>query len=88
IFERTIRNADDIDRYDVYRLYETLQMVHFEEMPLSDKLGFLQNRLNFLESSPEPAMVTETAQKLWDDHLNYQIEFIGRMIKQICNTIL
>ena len=87
IFERTIRNADDIDRYDVYRLYETLQMGHFEELPLSDKLAFLENRLDILKNGPEPAMVTETAQKLWDDHLNYQIGFIERMIRQIRSSI-
>lgn len=88
LFERTIRNADDIDRYDVYRLYETLQMNHFEELALDEKLGFLRNRMDILKINPEPAMVTRTAQQLWDDHIAYQMDFIDRMITQLGNSVL
>ena len=83
VFERTIRNADDIDRYDVYRLYETLQTAKFEEMALETKIGFLEDRIDLLlNRNPEPAMVTLTAQKLWDDHISFQTAFLKKMLKQ------
>ena len=88
IFERTIRNADDIDRYDVYRLYETLQMAHFEEMSMENKISFLEDRIDLLlNRNPEPAMVTPAAGKLWDDHIAYQVEFLERMLKQMKNQV-
>ena len=88
IFERTIRNADDIDRYDVYRLYETLQMAHFEEMSMVNKISFLEDRIDLLlNRNPEPAMVTPAAGKLWDDHIAYQVEFLRRMLKQMKNQV-
>ena len=84
VFERTIRNADDIDRYDVYRLYETLQMAHFEEMNLNNKILFLEKRIDLLSNhNPEPAMVTKTAQQLWEDHVAFQVNFLRRMVKQL-----
>ena len=86
IFERTIRNADDIDRYDVYRLYETLQSVHFEELDLQEKLGFLTGRIDFLSNEPEPGMVTETAKLLWDDHIAFQLSFLKRMKEQLSGS--
>ena len=88
IFERTIRNADDIDRYDVYRLYEALQMAHFEEMSMENKISFLEDRIDLLlNRNPEPAMVTPAAGKLWDDHIAYQVEFLRRMLKQLKNQV-
>ncbi len=89
IFERTIRNADDIDRYDVYRLYETLQLAHFESMPMEEKMAFLRKRIDIIDGDPEPAMVTPTASMLWEDHIHAQREFLTRLMNQLkCSELL
>ena len=37
-FSETVGDADNIDRFDAYRIYETLEYNKFSEMPLGDKL--------------------------------------------------
>ena len=41
-FCETVGDADNIDRFDVYRVYESLQYMKFNEMPLAEK----QDRVN------------------------------------------
>ncbi|MBR6826243.1 MAG: hypothetical protein IKM59_06815 [Oscillospiraceae bacterium] len=36
-FAESVGDADNIDRFDVYRIYETLEYNKFSEMPLESK---------------------------------------------------
>ena len=45
-FALSVGDADNIDRFDAYRLYETLEMDHFSEKSLEEKKQIITKRLS------------------------------------------
>jgi len=88
-YERTplalsIGDADNIDRFDAFRLYETLAMNDYKNLNLSDQKAFCEKYINGLtnfKSSYEPA--TQTAKELWIEKLDMQIEFYKKLLAQV-----
>ena len=59
-------------------------MAKFEELLIDDKISFREAGIDLIVNHrPEPAMVTPIAQKLRDDHIAVQTEFMERLLKQM-----
>ena len=82
-FSETVGDADNIDRFDTYRIYETVKYKGFEELELDGRIGWLKTRLEQLERLREFKFGTKTAIALWQERLDFQAEFFGRMLKQM-----
>jgi len=82
----TVGDADKIDRYDTFRLYEGLQDVDYRSLSLNDQLSHVENKLNRLKALKDIHCGTATAEKMWQEKLDYQIEFYRRLEKQIDNS--
>jgi putative nucleotidyltransferase with HDIG domain len=84
-FALTVGDADNIDRFDVYRIYETLQHHHYSDLSLEDRKETLKN-LNF-EYFENMTVGTPTARHLLDLKLDYQKDFYKRLEMQMENSV-
>ena len=82
-FCETVGDADNIDRFDVYRIYESLQFIQFSEMPLADKLNRVNSTIEKLTRYKDLKLGTATAQTLWTQRLDYQLSFYERLKSQL-----
>ena len=82
-FCETVGDADNIDRFDVYRVYESLQWMQFSEMPLEKKQSEVDSIIEKLTRYKEMKLGTETAKKLWIARLDYQLSFYSRLKAQL-----
>ena len=82
-------DADNIDRFDAYRIYETLEYLKFSEMSLEDKREKVVSTIDRLTQYKEMKLGTATAKNLWEQRLDYYIGFYEKLKAQleISNTM-
>ena len=85
-FSETVGDADNIDRFDVYRIYEILQLQKFSDMTLQQKVERVNTALARLRSLLQMKLGTATAQKLWTERLEYYISFYEKLDAQLANS--
>lgn len=83
-FTETVGDADNIDRFDAYRIYEFVryQMVP-EEHDLSENLAWLHQRLARLKELSGADLATLTATKLWREKVAFQTQYFSRLLAQM-----
>ena len=82
-FSEVVGDADNIDRFDVYRIYETLQYQKFSELPLSEKRETAGTMLRRLTELREMKLGSATANSLWQQRLGYYIGFYEKLVAQL-----
>lgn len=82
-FARSVGEADDVDRYDVYRIYESMQYDKFNEKSLEEKEAWLAEKLKWVEARLADGAATKTAGRLLAERLNYQKDFYVRLSLQL-----
>lgn len=89
-FCETVGDADNIDRFDAYRIYETLEYLSFSEMSLKEKREKVVSTIERLTGYKEMKLGTATAKNLWLQRLDYYIGFYERLKAQLdsSNAIL
>lgn len=85
-FCETVGDADNIDRFDVYRIYETLEYIKFSEMSLDDKREKVASTIEKLTRFKEMKLGTATAKHLWLQRLDYYIGFYEKLNVQLENS--
>ena len=85
-FCETVGDADNIDRFDVYRVYESLQYIKFNEMLLEEKQDRVNSIIDKLTRYKDMKLGTETAKKLWIERLDYQLGFYAKLKSQLYNS--
>ena len=88
VFAQTVGDADNIDRFDAYRIFENLKWVKYDEMSLFEKREHCEKVLERLESYKSLDFATETGKKMWIEKLDYQIEFYKKLLLQVKNSEL
>lgn len=82
-FCEIIGDADNIDRFDAYRIYETLEYLKFSEMSLTDKREKVASTIDRLTGYKEMKLGTATAKSLWIQRLDYYIGFYEKLKAQL-----
>ena len=82
-FCETVGDADNIDRFDAYRIYDTLRWIKFNEMSLTDKREKVVSTIDRLTGYKEMKMGTATAKNLWIQRLDYYIGFYEKLKAQL-----
>lgn len=82
-FAETVSDADNIDRFDAYRIYEGLAFVNFRDMTLDEKKKRVESMLTQLENLRTFPMATATARKLWAQRIEYYISFYEKLRSQL-----
>ena len=85
-FCETVGDADNIDRFDTYRIYETLEYIKFGEMSLDDKREKVASTIEKLTRFKEMKLGTATAKNLWLQRLDYYIGFYEKLNVQLENS--
>ena len=85
-FAKTIGDADNIDRFDAYRIYETLQYNKFSEMAFDEKNDKINKTLEKLNEYKEMKLATNTATEIWGERIEFYIVFYEKLKKQLCNS--
>lgn len=82
-FCETVGDADNIDRFDAYRIHETLESVSFLKMSQTEKQKLVTDTIEKLLRLKEMKLGTITARNLWMERLDYCISFYKRLEAQL-----
>jgi len=82
-FALTIGDADNIDRFDAYRMYETLESVEFSKLGLVEKRAHVEKTRARLEAFQDMPFATPTATALWRDRIHCYLDFYRRLGEQL-----
>ncbi len=87
-FALSVGDADNIDRFDAYRIFENLKWVKYDEMSIEEKKEHVVKVLERLEKYKNLEFGTKTGKAMWIEKLEYQIEFYKKLLNQIENSEL
>ena len=88
-FTETVGDADNIDRFDAYRIYESVRyQMRPEEHSVSENLDWLHQRLDRLEKLGKMEFATAAATNMWRDKVEYQMGFFSRLLNQMETSVL
>ena len=82
-FALSVGDADCIDRFDVYRIHETLNNDGFLEKPFAEKREYVEKRLAGLQRLREEPVGTKTAGEMWKAKLDFYTEFCQKLAGQL-----
>ena len=86
-FARTVGDADNIDRFDVYRLYETLESMSFSKLSLGEKQAHVSSTLERLEKFWEMPLATSAATALWQERIGVYRDVYRRLAGQLSASL-
>ena len=85
----SIGEADNIDRFDAYRIFEGLKYNEYDKKSLEEKRTFVKQYLLRLEGKLRNVpTATETGKKMWIEKIDFQTEFYKKLLKQIENSTI
>ena len=82
-FALTVGDADNLDRYDVYRIHELLNHDGFLEMGFEEKHEYVVKRIARLQELRALPLGTRTADEMWKSRLTYYIQFLEKLLSQL-----
>ncbi|MBR5717806.1 MAG: HD domain-containing protein [Clostridia bacterium] len=82
-FALSVGDADNIDRFDAYRIHEGLSRDSFLQMSNEEKNEYLEKRLSRLRELREMPFGTKTADELWKSRLDFYIAFFQKLLDQL-----
>ena len=85
-FALTVGDADNIDRFDAYRIHEILCRDGFTEMSFDEKLDYVTKRIAKLRELKDMPVGTAAAKELWTSRLDYYIGFYEKLKSQLENS--
>lgn len=85
IFEKSVRDADDIDRADAMRI--CVRAYHdIGECPAWETAEVCQKRLLEVQGTKERLCATKTAKRLWLENISLQEAFYKKLLEQMERT--
>ena len=82
-FALSVGDADNIDRYDAYRIHEILCKDGFLEMDFEEKTAYGAQRLDRLHRCMDLPTGTKAAQEMWQERLAFYIAFFEKLAQQL-----
>lgn len=86
VFARSVSDADNVDRFDVYRIYEWMHYDGFREKSLEEKEIWMAGKLRWIDEQLERGAATETAGRMLEERLNYQKGYFARLRQQLSRS--
>lgn len=82
-FAQSVGDADNLDRFDAYRIHEGLQYRKFTEMTLEEKKDTVQSLLIQLRGLREMELGTTAAKEIWIQRIDFYISFYEKLESQL-----
>ena len=79
----TVTDADNIDRFDAYRLYETLEYAGYSKLPTEEKRAYAETILQKMDDYFRMELATPTATDFWRWRITYYQDFFRRLLSQL-----
>ncbi|MBP5733560.1 MAG: HD domain-containing protein [Lachnospiraceae bacterium] len=86
-FALSVGDADNIDRFDVYRIHETLSADGFIEKSFDEKRDYVSKRIARLKELKEMPLGTKAAEELWQERIAFYLAFYERLADQLENSV-
>lgn len=83
LLARVIGECDDIDRYSVYRIHDTLRYVDFLAKSTAEQISWIEKYLAHLESICATPRHTPHTQRWWKENIDFQIFFFQKLRAEI-----
>lgn len=87
ILAKSISDADNLDRFDVYRIYESLMFDKFSIKNNNEKVLYCENRLARIEQNLKTNFSTNTATREFHQELKRSQDFFKHLLVQMQRTI-
>lgn len=84
----SIGDCDNIDRFDVYRIHETLKNRSFTDLPYAEQVEYVSNVLERLAKYRGMELATKTGTRMWLDRICFQIQFYEKLQAQLGASVL
>lgn len=85
---KSISDSDNIDRFDIYRIFESLNYDKFLDMSLNEQIEYIDKKLlsygRFLEYKEE--LSTSTAKELWQEKIDNYKEIYTNLQRQLVTS--
>lgn len=85
-FACTIGDADDVDRFDAYRIYDAMEYAGFRELKIEDKRKWLREKLDWIKWRLGEKSGTETARQMIAERLLYQRQYYEKVLEQMAHS--
>ena len=82
----SVSDADNLDRFDAYRIYQDLEYKAYSKMPIDQKKETVLGTLERLGRYIEMKLGTEFATKLWVERITFYQTFYQKLLTQIENS--
>ena len=79
----SIGDADNLDRFDAYRIYETLEAKAFSKMSLGEKKETVTSVLEKLDRYIKMELGTDFATSLWVERIGFYQTFYQKLLAQL-----
>lgn len=86
-FALTVGDADNIDRFDAYRLYETLENMSFSKLSLAEKCSHVERTRHRLTEYLDLPFATAAATALWRERIDFYLDFYRRLGEQLSASV-
>ncbi|QIK69830.1 HD domain-containing protein [Erysipelothrix sp. HDW6C] len=88
VLSDTISDADNLDRMDVYRIYESLEYAQFSSLSLDEKLKYCEERLARIEKFLTLEFATSYATTIMHEEIRVMKSFFLGLQKQLRMSVL
>ncbi len=82
-FALSIADADDVDKFDAYRIYDAMEFADFRNLKIEDKRSWLLKKLDWISQRLGEKSATETAQQMIAERLMYQRQYYEKVLEQM-----
>lgn len=86
VLSELVGEADNIDRFDYYRLYEGLLYADLDKMDVKKQMEFIKKRIDGLHGAKKYIFKTKTSNDLWQERLDRQLAFYQGLLRQLKTT--
>ena len=82
-FTEIAGDADNIDRFDAYRVYETLEYIGYSRFSTEEKRAYTEMAIERLTKYLQMELATPAATELWQWKINHYMDFFRRLLGQL-----
>ena len=86
-FALSVGDADNIDRFDAFRIHESLCREGFLDMGFDKKREYVGKRIARLHELRRVPMGTKTAEELWASRLSFYISLYDKLDEQLKSSM-
>ena len=83
ILARSVGDCDNVDRFSVYRIADTLRYWDFMNLPRAEQAERIRDYLQQLEANRGYVCATDACQQLWTEALDFQQDFFTRLAAEV-----